>query len=253
MKIVIIEDEIITAKDLKKTIQTIDPNFEIVKLLHSIEEALIFFTHPQEVDLIFSDIQLGDGLSFEIFRKCNIQVPIIFCTAYNTYYFEAFQSTGIDYILKPFTKKTVEAALGKFNNLRTRFLNKKDDYNDLLQLLESRITPKRNAIIIRHREKIIPLSNTTIAVLYIENGCTYAYTFDQEKYLVNETLEELETDFAPSFYRANRQFLINRKAIKDVSQFFNRKMVVNLTIPFKQQILVGKMKTSSFIEWLAQH
>jgi DNA-binding LytR/AlgR family response regulator len=90
-------------------------------------------------------------------------------------------------------------------------------------------------------------------LFFIDNRYTYAYTFNQEKFIVNENLEDLEKSFSPSFFRANRQFLINRKAIKDATQYFNRKITVNLSVPFKDQILVGKLKISSFLEWLTQH
>ncbi|HEU4470692.1 MAG TPA: LytTR family DNA-binding domain-containing protein [Flavisolibacter sp.] len=252
MKIAIIEDEKLTAKDLKRTLMEVDPDAEIVAMLHSVEDAKTFFAGNEEADLIFSDIQLGDGLSFEVFKELSRPVPIIFCTAYDHYLLEAFQSTGIDYILKPFKKDTIEKALGKYQSLQKGFTRNKPNYSDLLNALEAKLAPKKTAVIVRHREKIIPLDASGIALLFVDNGCTYAYTFDQKKFIVNENLEDLERSFSPQFFRANRQHLVNRKAIKDASHFFNRKIVVNLTIPFKEQILVGKLKVTSFIEWLSQ-
>jgi two-component system, LytTR family, response regulator LytT len=251
MKIVIIEDEKLTAKDLKRTILGIEPDIEIAALLHSVEEGIEYFNKNTDTDLIFSDIQLGDGLSFEIFKKVGLQV--IFCTAYNNYFAEAFQVTGIDYLLKPFTKATVEKALLKYQTLQKNFLQKKDEYPNLLELLETKLSPKKNAIIVRQRDKIIPLDVSGIALLYIDNGCTFAHTFSQERFMVKENLEELENSFGSAFFRANRQYLVNRKAIKDASNFFNRKIVVNLSFPFKSQILVGKLKTTAFIEWLSEN
>lgn len=253
MKIVIIEDEKLTAKDLKRTILGIEPDIEIAALLHSVEEGIEYFNKNTDTDLIFSDIQLGDGLSFEIFKKVGLQVPVIFCTAYNNYFAEAFQVTGIDYLLKPFTKATVEKALLKYQTLQKRFLLKKDEYPNLLELLETKLSPKKNAIIVRQRDKIIPLDVSSIALLYIDNGCTFAHTFSQERFMVKENLEELENSFGSAFFRANRQYLVNRKAIKDASNFFNRKIVVNLSFPFKSQILVGKLKATAFIEWLSEN
>jgi two-component system, LytTR family, response regulator LytT len=253
MRIVIIEDEKLTAKDLKRTIQAIEPDAEITAMLHSVEDALAYFEQGGDADLIFSDIQLGDGLSFEVFKKSGTHIPVIFCTAHNTYFSEAFQATGIDYVLKPFTKNAIEKALSKYQHLKEKFSGAKSDYKSLYGLLESKLTPKKNAVIVRHREKIIPLDAVTIAVLYIENGNTFAYTFEQEKFMINDNLEVLEESFSPGFFRANRQYLVNRKAIKDASHFFNRKVIINLTIPFKGQILVGKLKTTAFVEWLSQH
>jgi two-component system response regulator LytT len=253
MKIVIIEDEKLTAKDLKRTILAVDSDVEIGALLHSVEEAIEYFKTTEDIDLIFSDIQLGDGLSFDIFKKLESQVPVIFCTAYNNYFSEAFEATGIDYILKPFNKAAIEKALTKYTNLEKRFARNNETYKEQLNILETKLAPKKNAVIIRHRDKIIPLEAASIAVFFIDNAYTFAYTFSQEKFIVAESLEELEQFFAPAFFRANRQHLVNRKAIVDATHFFNRKVIVNLSVPFKEQILVGKLKTTAFVEWLSQH
>lgn len=253
MKIVIIEDEKVTAKDLKRTLLAVEPDVEIAALLHSVEEAIEYFKEHEDTDLIFSDIQLGDGLSFEIFKKMEHQVPIIFCTAYNDYFSEAFEATGIDYILKPFNKAAIEKALAKYAALEKRFTRNNENFKEQLSLLETRITPKKSAVIIRQRDKIIPLESSAIALFFSENGYTYAYTFSQEKFVVNENLEVLENYFTPTFFRANRQYLVNRKAIIDATHFFNRKIMVNLNVPFKEQILVGKLKNTSFVEWLSQY
>jgi two-component system, LytTR family, response regulator LytT len=253
MKIVIIEDEKLTARDLKRTILAAEPDIEIAALLHSVEEAIDYFKKNDDTDLIFSDIQLGDGLSFDIFEKMNNPVPVIFCTAHNTYFAEAFKAAGIDYVLKPFTMDAIEKALLKYQNLEKRFSKNKEDYKGLLGLLEAKLNPRKSAVIVHQRGKIIPLDAADIAILYIDNGGTYAFTFEQGKFLVNDSLEDLEKSFGPSFFRANRQYLVNRKAIKDASHFFNRKIIINLSVPFKGQVLVGKLKTAAFIEWLAQN
>jgi two-component system, LytTR family, response regulator LytT len=251
MTIVIIEDEKLTAKDLAKTLKGIEPDIEILAMLHSVEEALDFFKTKPNVDLIFSDIELGDGLSFDIFNQLKITTPIIFCTAYNQYALDAFKTTGIDYVLKPFSKQSIEKTLIKFQNLKEKISPPKEDYSDLLNLLKLKVTPKTASVLIHQGDKIIPLNSKDIALFYIENDCTYAYTFDQKKHFVAQKLEALEMTFAVAFFRANRQFLVNRKAIKDVSHYFNRKMVANLNVPFSEQIIVGKLKTTEFMQWLA--
>jgi two-component system, LytTR family, response regulator LytT len=254
MKIVIIEDEKITARDLQKTLLSIEPDIEVAALLHSVEEAITYLEQHNDADLIFSDIQLGDGLSFEIFRKVHNETPVVFCTAYDQYLFDAFQASGIDYVLKPFTKESIEKALAKYQALEKRFSKTTapgGGYADILQQLEARLSRKSSSVIIRHREKIIPLDVSNVAVFYIDATGTCAYTFQQEKLPVTEKMEDLERLFSPVFFRANRQFLINRKAVKDASHHFNRKMLVNLTIAFKEQILIGKLRTTAFINWLS--
>jgi two-component system, LytTR family, response regulator LytT len=252
MKIVIIEDEKPTAKDLAKTLLAIEPDAEIVKLLHSVEEAIEYLS-SNSVDLIFSDIQLGDGLSFKIFEEAENHAPIIFCTAFNEYALEAFKSAGIDYLLKPFSKATVAKALERYQKLKSSFAKPSPDFAHLLKEIERNITKKGSSIVIRQGDKIIPLDSANVALFFIENENTYAYTFDQKKLLVNEKMEQLEASFSPIFFRANRQFLINRKAVKDASNSFNRKIVVNLHPPFTEPIEIGKLKTTEFIDWLASN
>lgn len=251
MKILIIEDEKLTAKDLSKTLITIDSEIEIVKMVHSVEEAIEFFKTNPVIDLIFSDIELGDGLSFEIFEKLKITTPIIFCTAYNQYALEAFKTFGIDYILKPFSKQTIENALLKFQNLKEKFAKPNEDYSSLMDILKQKINPQSHSIIIHQGDKIIPLNTQDIAFFFIEDDLVFAYTLDGKKHNLSQSMDNLEKQFQSNFFRANRQFLVNRNAIKDASHYFSRKILINLNIPFKEQIIVGKLKTTAFSNWLA--
>jgi two-component system response regulator LytT len=234
MTIVIIEDEPLTAKDLASCIRAAEPAAEIVASLASVGEASNWFKRNDAPDLIFSDIQLGDGTSFAIFDRLIRLVPVIFCTAYDEYALEAFGAAGIDYILKPFTEKTVSAALEKFKALRG--------------------TPRQKtaaAILVYHKDKILPLKLEDIALFYLEKEIVRLETFDEKTYIVNKPLEELEGLIGAAFFRVNRQFLINRAAIKDVSQYFGRKLLVNLQMPFEEKITVGRLKVPAFLSWLA--
>jgi DNA-binding LytR/AlgR family response regulator len=253
MKVVIIEDEKITAKDLANTLVQIDPDVEVLAFLSSVEEAIDYFSAKPQLDLIFSDIELGDGLSFEIFETLAIQTPVIFCTAYDKYSLEAFQSVGIDYILKPFGKAAVEKTLVKFQNLKKQLSAPAPDLSALLSMLKNQMSGASSSIVVYQGDKIIPIHSADIAVFWIEEEYTFALTFDQKKYLVEYNLETLEKKFFPTFFRANRQFLIQRKAVKEAARFFNRKIVVHLTIPFKEQIIVGKLNTAAFVNWLSEH
>ena len=254
MKIVIIEDEKLTAKDLAKTINVVEPDFEIAAVLHSVEDAIDFFKTKPEIDLIFSDIELGDGLSFEIFKKLQISTPIIFCIAYNQYALEAFKAVGIDYLLKPFSKHSVGKAIEKFYLLKGKQTKQENEFSDLMSLIKNQLNPNRNpSVIIQQADKIIPLDAAKIALFYIEDDNVFALTFDKSKHLLNQKLDVLEKQFSPTFFRANRQFLVNRKAVKDASHYFNRKIVINLHFPFQEQIVVGKLKVTAFVEWLANN
>ncbi|MEM6632853.1 MAG: LytTR family DNA-binding domain-containing protein [Bacteroidota bacterium] len=251
MKIVIIEDEKLTARDLATTIQEVDPHAKIIAMLHSVEDAISFFLKEETVDLIFSDIQLGDGLSFEIFAKTRVNIPIIYCTAFNQYALDAFKTLGIDYLLKPFSKPIVRKALEKYKTMKGALSSPKEDYDTLISLLKSQLhSPKPTAIIIQQGDKITPLSLEQVALFFIKNEAVFALSFDGEKYAITQRLNDLEDSLSQHFFRANRQFLINRKAIKDASHFFNRKILIHLTIPFEEKILVSKVKASAFLNWL---
>jgi DNA-binding LytR/AlgR family response regulator len=254
MKIVIIEDERLVAKDVARTLNEINPDIEIVAIIESVEDGLLFFKSNVEVDLIFSDIQLGDGLSFEIFEKTKNQTPIIFCTAFNQYAIEAFNTIGIDYILKPITKSNVEKALTKFETIKSNFQSSSLPFEKLFDVMKNQMqSTKIPSVIIHQGDKIIPLEGEKIALFFIDNGIVFAFTFDQKKIMVNKKLDVLEDQYKPFFFRANRQFLINRKATKEASQYFHRKLLVTLTVPFKEEITVGKEKVTEFLDWLTLH
>ncbi|MEM7373167.1 MAG: LytTR family DNA-binding domain-containing protein [Bacteroidota bacterium] len=252
MKIVIIEDEKLTAKDLARTIHSVAPDAEILAMLHSVEEAVLFFSDSPALDLIFSDIQLGDGLSFEIFDQTQLKVPIIYCTAFNQYALEAFKTLGIDYVVKPFSRSTVEQALTKFRTMKDALHPPQENYAALVHVLRQQMGPAKSpSVIIQQGDKIIPLPVEKIALFFIEHDAVFAYTFEGSKHLLSQKLNELEQTYAQSFFRANRQYLVNRKAVKDASHYFNRKILIHLTIPFKEQIIVGKLKVTAFMDWLA--
>jgi two-component system response regulator LytT len=254
MKVAIIEDEKLTAHDLAKTLRAVEPDIEIMQVLTSVEEAVEFFRTAPPLDLIFSDIELGDGLSFEIFEQCPINTPIIFCTAYDHYALKAFGTVGIDYILKPFSKNSIEKTLLKYqqfkNSFQTNNATPANPYEQLLKTLQNQLISKTPSVLITQGDKIIPLNSQQIALFFVEGDYTFVYTFDQKTHLVQQTLEHWEKTLTPTFFRANRQFLVNRKAIKDASHHFNRKLAINLNVPFKENIIISKLKVTPFLEWL---
>ncbi len=249
MKIVIIEDERLTAKDLANTIKIIEPDAEIISILYSVEDAILYFKFDPHIDLIFSDIELSDGLCFDIFNKVNIKSPIIFCTAYQQYSLEAFQTMGIDYILKPFNKDAIEKTLAKYKNLKSQLLKSSENYDILISQIQHSKTNSKQSIIVNLGDKIIPISDDEIAFFYIDNNNVYAITFTMKRLLINDSLEKMEEKFN-KFFRANRQYLINRKAVKDASQYFNRKIIINLTVNYPEKIIVGKQRVKDFLNWL---
>jgi two-component system, LytTR family, response regulator LytT len=250
MKIVIIEDEKITADELAGTIIALEPDTQIEAILSSVKTAIAHFQKNDEPDLIFSDVQLGDGLSFEIFKTCKIKAPVIFCTAYDEYALNAFKTNGIDYILKPSTSQTIADALAKYSHLRQTFSSDGQQYKAILEALVNRETSKTASVLVHYKDKILPVRIDDIALFYIENEVTHLLTFESKTYLINKNLEELEILSGTNFFRANRQCLINRKAVIDASQYFTRKLSVNISVPYKDKIMISKEKTPQFLSWL---
>ena len=251
MKVVIIEDEKLTADDLAETILKIVPDAKIISVLHSVSTAISWFQKNEHPDLIFSDIQLGDGLSFEIFKKISTNVHVIFCTAYDEYALKAFDANGIDYILKPFDKSTIEAAFNKYNKLKNKFSENSSNLDNFIRLFENKKKHNQSSVLVYHKDKIVPVRLEDIALFYIENEITHLLTFAQKSYTINKTIEEIEKISSDDFFRVNRQFLVNRKAIKEASQYFARKLSLTLTIPFKETITVSKLKVHEFLDWLS--
>ncbi|HNS43103.1 MAG TPA: LytTR family DNA-binding domain-containing protein, partial [Taishania sp.] len=243
MKIVIIEDEDLLAEDLSDILKEIDNSIEIVKHISSVKEGVQFFNSTEEtIDLIFSDIQLGDGLSFDLFKATQLNVPVIFCTAYNQYAINAFKANGIEYILKPFSTKTITEALERYKNLKNNFTENIRKVEQQLQPVEN----QNNTLVVHHKDKIIPLNREDIALVYIRNEQVTIRNFEGEQYYINKSLDELDQLLGDQFYRANRQFIVNKNAVKDITTLINRKYLVNLNFEFKQQIVVSKEKMSSF-------
>ncbi|WPV00633.1 LytTR family DNA-binding domain-containing protein [Mucilaginibacter sp. cycad4] len=253
MNIAIIEDEPLVADDLELSITQLVSEPATIVQLHSVKEAIGYFTGGNKTDLIFSDIQLGDGLSFEIFAAIAIDVPVIFCTAYDEYALDAFKANGIDYILKPFTTQTLQQALERYAQLKKVFLTKQPpQYDMLLELLAKKETPRPSSVLVYHQDKIIPIKLDDIALIYLSNEVTHLLTFSGKKFYPNKNLDELERTCGSYFFRANRQFLVSRKAIIDVSSFFSRKLSLNLNITFSEKVVVSKGKASQFLAWLAK-
>lgn len=253
MNIIIIEDERFTAEDLAETITMVEPSAKIVAILYSVKEAINYLSTKNIPDLIFSDIQLGDGLSFEIFKSVNITAPVIFCTAYDEYALNAFKTNGIEYILKPFTSQTIENALKKYNILRQSFSARVNQYDNLLEILLNREEPKSASILVHHKDKIIPVKFSDVALFYIENGIVNIFTTDKKTYSANKTMEELEQTAGKKFFRINRQCLLNRKVVINASYYFSRKLSINITIPFKETLTVSKEKMPQFLKWLEEN
>jgi DNA-binding LytR/AlgR family response regulator len=255
LHIIIIEDEAATARNLEYILQEINPDIKIIVTLQSISEAAGWFAvNDNAYDLIFSDIRLSDGLSFEIFRQVNIRKPVIFVTAYNDYAIEAFRNNGIDYVLKPFDREEIQRTLLKYNTLIAADVKSEQTKTAaLLQELQSATKQYKKSFLIHYSGRLIPIEAAKINWFYTSNEIVYVHMKDGRQYIAEFTLEQLEHELDPTlFFRANRQFIINKNAIDAVEYFFNGRLLVKIHPLPQEQVLVSKAKAMHFRKWLDQ-
>lgn len=253
MRITIIEDESLMAAALKEELELLNPAIEVVACLATVKSAVAYFEEHPLPDLFFSDIQLPDGLSFEIFRVLKSTVPVIFCTAYDEYALEAFRQNGIDYLLKPIDQEMLAKTLQKHQQLTQTTAKPSFDPEQLLTYFGLHDTQKNTSILVHRGDKIIPVKKKHLAILHKKDGITYAYTFDRKKYVLDQNLDNLEQTLGTDFFRANRQFIIHREVIKEVERYFARKLIVQLQLDFPEKIIVSKARAAVFLAWLEEH
>jgi len=253
MKILIIEDEPHNALTLSEIILQLRPDSIILESIESIEQGVNYLSNQNVApDLIFADIQLADGLSFEIFSRIKIKCPIIFCTAYDQYTLQAFKTNGIEYILKPVKVEDVEAAFVKYDTLKES-LKPNTEIVDLLKQAFNQKGSFKTSILVHFKESFIPVAVSKIAFFLVENEILYIHTFDNQRYPVFKSMSEIETSVDPSlFFRINRQVLLNKNAIKEVQPYFNRKVIVKTDLRINEQLIVSRLKVTEFMNWIEQ-
>ncbi|NCD72505.1 LytR/AlgR family response regulator transcription factor [Mucilaginibacter agri] len=252
MNIIIIEDELRTAKSLETIIKDLKPDASIVGQYQSVEESVDALSNTTQPDLIFMDIQLADGLSFEIFKSVKINCPVIFCTAFDEYSLEAFKSNGVDYVLKPFSKDDIKEALLKVDGFKNFFQQKTSP--DLEALL-SRINPPsgKTSFLVFKNQKYTTVQTDSIAFFYIRNDSTSLMCFDGQEYALSQSLDNIAASVSSKqFFRVNRQYLVNFKAIKEVEHYFLRKLYVKLLIETPEKLLINKEKSHNFLSWMEE-
>ncbi len=250
MNVIIIEDEKPAARRLKRMLG--DLNIEVHTMLHSVKESIEWFSINEHPDLIFLDIQLSDGLSFEIFDVITIKSSIIFTTAYDEYALKAFKLNSIDYLLKPIDDEDLETAVNKY---KEQFPLKKQlqvDFEDIRKLLVNPIDrsyKKRFTARVGQHLKIFSVED--IECFYSENKGTYLHTTDNRNYLIDTSLESLEEELNPQqFFRTSRKFYININAIKDIISYTNSRLQIKLNHFNEQEIIVARERVKDFKSWL---
>jgi len=252
MKVLVIEDEIKTARELKKQVEQVREDIIVLELLPSVKAGIEWFTANPSPDLVFADIQLADGLSFDIFKTIPVQAPVIFCTAFDEYAIRAFEVNGIDYLLKPIDEQRLQQALDKYEKLKGVFNTEKKNYEKKLDNLLTQFSGNyKTTLLIHFQEKIIPVKTVDIAFIHYSNGIAAIYTNNNQRYIMTSTLDELEAMLQPElFFRANRQFIINRQAIVNIEHYFSRRLVVRLNISTPENIIISKVRSAELLQWI---
>ncbi|MGJ8549146.1 LytR/AlgR family response regulator transcription factor [Winogradskyella wichelsiae] len=250
MNVIIIEDEKPSARRLQRMLKALD--IEAETMLHSVEESVEWFNNNEHPDLIFLDIQLSDGLSFEIFEAIDIKSAVIFTTAYDEYALQAFKLNSIDYLLKPIDDDDLATAVEKY---KVRLPQKQSvtlDFNDIKNLLVNPIEreyKKRFSVKVGQHLKLINIED--IECIYSENKGTYAFTNEGRNYLLDVTLDQLEKELEPDvFFRISRKFYVNINAIKDMVSYTNSRLQIKLNGFNEQNIIVARERVKDFKTWL---
>ena len=253
MRVLIIEDEYSVARDLCDILLEINPEIEILAILETVRDTVDWIDNNEHPDIGFFDIRIADGISFEIFEKSNVSFPIVFTTAYDEYALKAFKVNSIDYLIKPIKKTALEHALKKYNAIY------KKDYtiaNERLlkvirELKDINQKKYKKSFLVYIKDKIFPVDTQNIAYFCLENEVVSCTTFKNEIFFMHQPLDKIQKQLNPEdFFRANRQFIVSRKAVTSVSNYFHRKLKLEIKPDHNKEIIVSKLKTVAFKQWL---
>jgi len=249
MKVVIIEDELPQAQQLQHYLTEVMPSANVLRIIPSVGEAVEFLS-SQPVDLIFLDIQLSDGLCFEIFEKVTLSNPVIFTTAYDQYAIQAFKHNGIDYLLKPVSKADLEKSINKYNSLTHSGI----DYALLINTIKeltARTKSYKSRFISQSGKKLRIVTDTDVAYFYALEGSTFIRTKRNENCLINETLENLEQELNPyNFFRINRKIIVQISSIKEIIPYSKSRLKIELAPGFGEDVIVSYKNVHDFLNWI---
>ena len=248
MRVLIIEDETAAAQNLQTILRSVVTDVQVLDVVDTVEDSIEWFRSNDMPDIVFMDIQLSDGESFKIFDSVNITCPVIFATAYDQYALKAFKVNSIDYLLKPINEAEVLRAVEKWRMLTGADRN---SYSARVESVATEQRQMRQTFLVRFRDKIIPLHHHSIAFCYTAEERVYAYGYNAERYPMEYTLEALQGMLSSQmFYRANRQFIIAREAVSDISVWFGSRLAVGLKVETPEKIIVSKARVPDFKQWL---
>ncbi len=252
MQILVIEDEKLAAERLVSLITDIEPTAQVLKSIESIKAAVKWFNANPHPDLIFMDVQLADGLSFEIFEKVNVDVPVIFTTAYNEYALRAFKVNSIDYLLKPIDKEELRSSINKYLKLNRNVSQNVALQPQLLkQVMEIIRNPHKSRFVVRIGEHIKTIAIEDVAFFYSSEKSSFIRSISGRDYAIDYSLEQLEAELDPrKFFRVSRQFIVAMATIKDIIAYSGNRLQLNVMGGDQEEILVSREKVTDFKKWL---
>jgi two-component system, LytTR family, response regulator LytT len=250
MKVLIIEDEIYTANGLVKMLKAIDKDIDVLQIIGSVEETVEFLYEKPDIDLIFMDIQLSDGISFEIFSEIKVEYPVIFTTSFDEYAIKAFQVNSVDYLLKPIEQSSLQKSLDKFKKIFS-----KNTHNQQIEQMLSQISfvqkEFKSRILVKTAKGLLSLQIAEIAYFYIDNQMAFIKTHDNSRYSLDKTLDEMEKLINPKkFFRLNRQIIASIESIGNIHNYFNYALKIELKPPIDKEIIVSRYSVKEFKQWL---
>ncbi len=253
MKILIVEDEGLAARRLKKMLEDADSRLEVLDICSSVAGTVKWLEQHTAPDLIFLDIELADGQCFELFRHIRPATPVIFTTAYDEHALKAFEVNSIAYLLKPVKEEELRTALNKFKNLQEAQLA--DVISNIEHLVKQIASPDasgyRQRFLVKTGQRMISVDTRQAAYFFTRNSVSFMVTQNQQKVIVEYTLDELETMLDPRyFFRANRQYIIAHNSIRAIHPWFNSKLKVELSQPVDDDIIISREKSAVFKQWM---
>lgn len=254
MNVLIIEDEPFAQQELIRLLKSLNNTISVRKCIDSVDESLTWLSKNQgELDLIFMDIQLSDGLSFEIFNRIEVKPPVIFTTAYDEYAIKAFKVNSIDYLLKPVDEEDLAHALSKFEKWTSQQGDGRTFFSatQLEQVLSLYKPSYKSRLVVKLGDRIKHVEASEIAYFYSEDKVSFIITTAAERFIVNYSLEQLESMMNPAiFYRLNRKYLAHIKAIESIDKYFNSRLKIGLKPPVEDDVLISRTKVTDFLNWL---
>lgn len=250
MKVIVVEDEIAASDNLKYLLSRIDSSIEVIETIDSVSTAITILGKPHAAELIFMDIHLADGISFEIFEKVKVNTPVIFTTAYDQYALKAFKVNSVDYLLKPIDKQELKEAIEKHKG-NTKPQEIDNQLQGLLSMINSSKKSFKTTFLVHFKNELIPVKTEEFAYFYMDSGMVKGRTFKNATYTLDKKLEDLESELNPDlFFRVNRQYVVNKEAILSISFYFNGKLTVKVNPPSSERIVVSKAKSSELKKWM---